>query len=343
MSMPHADRLTLLLEFGGRIVLAALTFNYFLDLPTDVWAINLSLVVAGLVGYLLIQSILLGYALFSRVVFGRAAGWAAPVAALVDAGAIFCVLVSDPWTAPPTLLLLLIAVLNIGLRQKPVILAGAAIGAGLVVATALTVRAEHYAQPATYDIVWLLVFSTACVLYCALLAFRQRALQADIERFADQDMETQLLNRRGFNNAAAYLVPLHQRMQLPLTILVASLDTPSAQPLERSTLAKAVREIGHLTRARARRSDVIARLADDEIIFMLFDTPLVGGETLARAMLAGFNDWAARHHVEVRMTFGMVDVPEASTAIDQLIARARHSIQRAQKHPSSPGIVTAAL
>ncbi len=343
MSMPHPDRLTLLLEFGGRVVFAALTFKYFLELPTDLWAINLSLVVAGLVGYLLIQSILLGYALFSRVVFGRPAGWAAPVAALVDAGAILGVLVSDPWTAPPTMLLLLIAVLNIGLRQKPLILAGAAIGAGVVVAAALNMRAEHYAQPATYDIVWLLVFSAACVVYCALLAFRQRTLQADSARFADQDMETQLLNRRGFNNAAAYLVPLHQRMQLPLSILVASLDTPSAQPLENSVRAKAVREIGHLTRRRARRSDVIARLSDDEIIFMLFDTSLAGGETLAKAMLAGFNDWAAHQHVAARITFGMVDVPETAVAIDQLIARARHSIQRAQKHPSAPGIVTASL
>ena len=123
--------------------------------------------------------------------------------------------------------------------------------------------------------------------------------------------------------------------------MLASLDSAQATPLDARTLGKAVRQFGHAVRHRARRSDVVARLSGDEFLLMLFDTPLAGSETLARALLADFRQRAEAAGIEARLTFGMVATPVDPVAVDQLIGRARSAVQRAQKHPSAPSVVTA--
>ena len=214
------------------------------------------------------------------------------------------------------------------------------VASALIVGT-LALREQTLGDVPSYALEFLLAFMLACLVYYALQAFRRSVLESQAAQFADQDIETQLLNRRGFDNAARYLVPLHQRTQLPLVIVLASLDTRNAQPLEMKLLSKAVRQVGHVVRQRARRSDVVARLSEDEFVFMLFDTPMAGAESLARSLLDRFNAWSGQQGVDVRLTFGLVNTPEDTVAIDQLIARARSAVERAQKHPSSPAVVTA--
>ncbi|MFZ5757734.1 MAG: GGDEF domain-containing protein [Pseudomonadota bacterium] len=330
------DQPTLALEFAARVLFAIATFVYFVDMPVDLWRVNLSLTVAGLVAYLMAQS-----ALFGRALFGRPAAWVPVLAAAIDGLAVFGALVSDPFDMPASLLLVLIATLNIGLRHGWLGFAGAALAAGGIVTGALLLRDAAGNDTTAHGLDFLLVFLLACLLYFALQAFRRNTLAEQAARFADQDQETQLLNRRGFDNAASYLLPLHLRTQLPLVIMLASLDTRSGQLLEARPRAAAVRQIGHVVRQRARRSDVVARLSDDEFVFMLFDTPLAGSEKLARALLERFDSWAQTQKIDVRLTFGMIITPEDPVAVDQLIARARNSVQRAQKHPSSPPVVTA--
>ena len=336
MSLANSDRLSLALELCGRVLFAVLAFSYFLGIPAALWTINLPVAIAALVVYLAVQA-----ALFSRELLGRAAGWIVPAAALADAAAVLGAVVSDPYPVPPALLLVLIAALNLGLRQGWMTFVTAVAGAGIVVGATLGLREQMFGEVATWEFQFELAFMLVCLVYFALQAFRRSAVHAHAARFADQDLDTQLLNRRGFDNAARYLMPLHQRTQLPLVIMLACIDTRAAQPLDAKALAKAVRQVGHMVRQRARRSDVIARLSEDEFVFMLFDTSLAGGETLARSLLERFDAWAVQESLDARVTFGMINTPEDPVAIDQLIARARSSVQRAQKHPSAPGVVTA--
>lgn len=336
MSTPNRDRFTLGLEFAGRVLFAALAFAYFQGMPDELWQPVTPLLFGGLVAYLVAQGVLLG-----RALAGRDAWWLPVTAALADFAAVLGVVVSDPFPAPPSLVLLLIVSLNLGMRQGLAAFAGALAGAAISVAIALQLRDSLFGVGSSYGLTYLLVFMLLCLLYFALLAFRRSALAERATRFADQDLETQLLNRRGFDSAARYLVPLHQRTQLPLVVLLASLDTRASRPLDAALLARAVREFGHAVRSRARRSDVVARLSDDEFVFMLFDTPPAGGEALARALVERLGAWSTQQGVDVRLTFGMINMPEEPVAIDQLIARARGALQRAQKHPSSPGVVTA--
>ncbi|MFZ5722451.1 MAG: GGDEF domain-containing protein [Pseudomonadota bacterium] len=335
------DHLTLALEFGARLLFAVAVFAFFVAMPVDGWNGNLPLMVATLVGYLVAQSLLFARALYGRVL-ATSEGWWVPVAAtLIDAAAIAGALASDPFELPPTLLLALVATLNGGLRQGLYGFLGAAAAVAVAVTAAFALRGWQVPVPVAHGIDYLLVFMALCLLYCALLAWRRSTLVAEAAQHADQDIETQLLNRRGFDNASQYLVPLQQRTQLPLVIMLASLDRRGAEPLTAKQRAAAVRQVGHVVRLRARRSDVVARLSDDEFVFMLFDTPPAGAETLARAMFELFDAWARANAPETRVTFGMIAMPEDPVAIDQLIARARSSVLRAQKHPSSPPVVTA--
>lgn len=336
MSLAIFDRPSLYLELGGRVLFALLAFTYFLGIPAELWAINLPVTVAGLILYLGAQA-----ALFTRQLRGRNIGWIVPAAALTDAVAVLGAVACDPYPVPPSLLLVLIAALNLGLRQSRLTFVAAVAGAGVLMATTPGLRAQLQGEVAAREFLFALAFILACLVYFALQAWRRHALQTQAAHCAEQDVETQLLNRRGFESAARFLVPLLQRTQSPLVVMLASLDTQTAKPLAARTLASAVRRVAHLVRQRARRSDVVARLSEDEFLFMLFDTPLAGGETLARALLEDFNAWAAQQTLDARITFAMIVTPEGPVAIDQLIARARHAVQRAQKHPSSPGVVTA--
>lgn len=339
--MNSRDRYTLTLELGARILFAVVTFAYFIDLPVHGWTGNLPVMVAGMVGYLLAQSLLYARALYGRMLSGDADAWIPVATVAVDAVALYGILVSDPYAVPPSLLLVLVAALNLGLRHGWTGFLGAVAGGSAVIAAAFASRGWYMATSPAYALDYLLTFMLLGLGYFALLAYRRSTIAAEAARYADQDIETQLLNRRGFDNAARYLVPLHQRTQLPLVIMLASLDQRSAQPLGVKARAAAVRQVGHVVRLRARRSDVVARLSDDEFVFMLFDTPPAGAETLARSMLERFDAWARSQDNDVRLTFGMITMPEDLVAIDQLIARARSSVLRAQKHPSSPSVVTA--
>lgn len=336
MSSHVPDRVSLVVEFVARAAFAALAFAYFLGMPDSDQALDLPLAIAGLVVYLVVQASILAHRLLAR---GNA--WLGAVGALADFAAVLGALVSDPFPAPPTLVLVLVVALNAGLRQGWIAGASALGGSVLLVVAALGLREQWQGGAASYGLVYLLAFMAGCALYFAVLSWRRSAVDREAARFADIDVETQLLNRRGFDSASRYLVPLHHRTQMPLVVMLASLDTRDARPLDARVLAKAVRKLGEGVRTRARRSDVVARLSDDEFVFMLFDTPLAGSETLARGLLEHFNGWTAQEGVDARVTFGMVNTPVDPVAVDQLIGRARSAVQRAQKHPSSPGVVTA--
>lgn len=332
-----ADRPALAIALAGRLLFAFIALAYFVQLPSGPaagWGFDPVAAVAGLVLYLLAQ-----LACFVQARSARVAAWAAPVAVLADALAAFACLASDPSPLPPTLALVLVAALHPGLQGGWMRAAGAIGGAMAVTAGALLFREQELGVRVAQDGLFMMAALLACLAVFVALALRRDQLQKQAARYAD--METQLLNRRGFDNAARYLVPLHQRTQLPLVIVLVSLDSKSAAPLDGSTLAQAVKQIGFVVRQRARRSDVIARLSPDEFIFMLFDTPMSGAETLARALVENFNAWLARDGVDARATFGLVNMPEEPVAIEQLVARARSAVQRAQKHPSSPAVVTA--
>lgn len=336
MSPSQNDPVALALEFGGRALFAALTFAYFLGMPPEALVVDLPLLVAALVAYLVAQGSLLAHTLIARP-----SPWPLLAGVLVDAAAILGVLATDPLPAPPTVLLVLVAVLNIGLRLGPLAFVAAIAGAGALLLGAFQLRGHWQGPVAGWGLGWLLAYMLACLPYLALVSWRRNAQLEQASRHPDIDPETQLLNRRGFDNAARYLVPLHHRTQLPLVVMLASLDRRDATPLEARTLARAVRQFGHAIRHRARRSDVVARLSADEFLVLLFDTPPAGAETLARALLADFDQRLAAAGIEARATFGMVSMPMDPMAVDQLIARARSAVQRAQKHPSSPPVVSA--
>lgn len=337
MTTNHSDRVSLLLEFCGRVAFATLAFVYFYDMPDAASVLDLSLTVIALACYLVAQGALLAHRLFTRP-----ASWQAPLAALLDFGAVLAVVVADPFPAPPSLLLVLVAALNAGMGRGWVAGASALAAGTLVVTAALSLRGLSEDAGAAHGMAFLIAFMLACILYFALVTIRRSLVEANAAQFPEIDPETRLLNRRGFENAARYLVPLHHRTQLPLIIMLASLDSRDASRLDVRLLEKAVRTFGQAVRLRSRRSDVIARLTEDEFVFMLFDTPPTGGEVLARSLLEHFNQWATTEGNHPRLTVGMVTMPVEPMAVDQLIARARAVVQRAQKHPSSPGVVTAA-
>lgn len=324
-------------EYAGRLVFAVLAFLYILGpggihaTMQPVWS------VAALAAYLIIQT--LWFARRTILLHRRPAWDLLPLA--IDLGAVLVVIVLDPHPVPPTVVLMLMVALNAGLRRNWRHFLGAALASGACVALALQLREPPPAIADHHALTWLILFSLACLTYFVLLALRRQNLLAHAARFADIDPETQLLNRRGFDSAARYLVPLHQRTRLPLVFMLASVHTGEADRPALAIETAALQQVADNIRNRARRSDVAARLPGNELALMLFDTPLSGAETLARILGERFQAWAATTNPRVRITFAMIAMPEEPVAIDQLLGRARGALERARRHPSSPLVVTA--
>jgi diguanylate cyclase (GGDEF)-like protein len=337
MTAPNQDTPIAVVEYAGRIAFALLAFLYIEGLAATPWAAGTALPAAALAGYLVVQTLLFA----SRARLLRRAPALDLLAPGLDLLAVMAVVVLDPYPAPPTLLLMLMVALNAGLRRNWLHFLGAALAAGACTGVALQLRAMPAAAADQHALTWLLLFSLACLVYFVLLALRRQNLLAHAARYADIDADTQLLNRRGFDSAARYLVPLHQRTRLPLVLMLASVHTREADLLPYDTERDALRQLADGIRERARRSDVAARLEGNEVVLMLFDTPLSGGETLARALGERFHAWAAQAAPDAHVTLAMIAMPEEPVAIDQLLARARSALDRASRHPSTPLVVTA--
>lgn len=248
------DNALTLVRSLARLVFSSLTFVYLYQggLDAGSW-----LAVLVLAGYIVLHAMLVWRGGLPAEIGGVA----------LDVSAIALSVWLDPSPMPPTLLLFLVLILSGGLLHGPmrfnVLLALSA------AAVALLISLGERRLGADISAMWFAgTIMLACALYAGILLYRNQA-HARLAREATwRDPQTGLISHQALLSTAGWLVPLHDRLAAPLTLVLVQ-ASDKGLPVLAERLSQ-----------RLRRSDVAARYGDDILALILPCTTVTAAENL---------------------------------------------------------------
>lgn len=251
------------LQLSARALFALLVAVYFIALPALRLPLHGALTSALIVGYLLVQALLC-----FRPFTGSTL-----IASLFDVVALGLLLLLDPGEPPPTLALLIVAVLSTGLvNGLPRFLSSLGM-AVVVLVIVLPLRWQQPDAPPAVSTLFLLAVLTAGALYFALLLYRNKVLIRMAQEATWQDPQTGLISRAALIHTAGWLLPLHERLSSPLTAVMLRPQDEAGLP----SLANGLNQ-------RLRRSDIGARAREDALVILLPDTDIANAERVITSL-----------------------------------------------------------
>ena len=130
---------------------------------------------------------------------------------------------------------------------------------------------------------------------------------AELQRLAQCDPLTGLLNRRGFESQLHFALALARRSQRPLSMLSVDIDLfKSINDRHGHDMGDAVLcHVAYLLSARLRESDVLARMGGEEFMVLLPDTSPEAAMELARQLCAMVAEKPMRHGAIVTISIGV--------------------------------------
>lgn len=214
------------------------------------------------------------------------------------------VMLLDAGSPPPTMALLFVAVLSNGLlhglKRFLVMLAAAEV----MLAIVLPIRLSYAPTPDSSASLFLVAALSICMLYFGLMIWRNQVLARAALEATWRDPDTDFISREALVSTAGWLVPLHDRISSPLTLVLI-------QHGELPQLADQVAQ-------RIRRSDVAARYDESQLALLLPCTATAAAEQL-------LHDLRDRHPglraALMTLADGDVALEQALTHLEQSMAR----------------------
>lgn len=223
---------------------------------------------------------------------------------LLTLGIVLLLDVGDP---PPTMALLFIAVLSNGLLhgiKRFLIMLG---GAAVVLAFILPIRFSQSAMHTVSANLFLVAALSACMLYFALMIWRNQALSRSALEATWRDPATDFISREALISTAGWLVPLHDRISSPLTLALVHHE-------DLSLLSDRIAQ-------RIRRSDVAARYDEEHIALLLPCTATAAAEQL-------LNDLRDKHP---GMRAAVMTLTDAQAALEPALSHLHTAMARTQE------------
>ncbi|MGB1465739.1 MAG: GGDEF domain-containing protein [Alcanivorax nanhaiticus] len=220
------------------------------------------------------------------------------------------VMLLDAGSPPPTMALLFVAVLSNGLlhglKRFLIMLAGAEI----VLAFVLPIRLSYASTPDSSASLFLMAALSICMLYFGLMIWRNQVLARAALEATWRDPDTDFISREALVSTAGWLVPLHDRISSPLTLVLIQHD-------ELPRLSDQVAQ-------RIRRSDVAARYDATQLALLLPCTATAAAEQL-------LNDLRDRHP---GMRAALMTLSDGDIALEQALAHLEQTMARTTEDDS---------
>jgi len=303
-------------QFVLRMMLSALTLVYFIFLPIPLFILNLYFVYVSFSIYIFfhivwwIQFRKKGIS-FNKI---RLANWVD----LITAG---MAVVIDPNIIPPTVVLILIAVLGNGIQhglQNFIIVSKNAVYVCLI---SIPFHFLICQQWPSYNFYFLFIYLISCGHYASFLFKRIELMKEDAEEQAQRDELTGLMNRRAFLKSAQYLISLHNRTQFPLVFIFADLDgfKKINDSLGHAVGDQVLKIFGEISAQNFRKSDIAARYGGDEFVFILADSSLENAQTVIHRLEAQFLEWMTTLNIHVGISYGIRVVKNEKADLDNIM------------------------
>lgn len=283
-----------LMQYLARALFALLAVAYFHNTDQFYFALPQATPWVIFFAYVAIQLALLFWRPANGDVFASA----------LDLLTLGIVMLLDTGNPPPTMALLFVAVLSNGLlhglKRFLIMLAGAEV----VLAIVLPIRLSYASSPDSSASLFLMAAMSICMLYFGLMIWRNQVLARAALEATWRDPDTDFISREALVSTAGWLVPLHDRISSPLTLVLIRHD--------------ALPQLSDQVAQRIRRSDVAARYDDTQLALLLPCTATAAAEQL-------LNDLRDRHP---GMRAALMTLSDGDVALEQALAHLEHSMAR---------------
>lgn len=214
------------------------------------------------------------------------------------------VMLLDAGSPPPTMALLFVAVLSNGLLHGLKRFLVMLLAAEVMLAIVLPIRLSYASTPDSSASLFLVAALSACMLYFGLMIWRNQVLARAALEATWRDPDTDFISREALVSTAGWLVPLHDRISSPLTLVLV-------QHGELPRLSDQVAQ-------RIRRSDVAARYDDTQLALLLPCTATAAAEQL-------LNDLRDRHP---GLRAALMTLSDGDVALEQALNHLEQSMAR---------------
>jgi diguanylate cyclase (GGDEF)-like protein len=239
----------------------------------------------------------------------------------------------DPYSIPPTLMLILIIVLGNGIQHglKNFIVTSK----NAVITCSISIPLHFYlsGQWPPYGLYFCIVFIFICVHYAYYLQQRIENLKTQAENLSQLDELTGVMNRRAFIKSAEYLLSLRARNQIPLVFVFADLDGFKNVNDKHGHAAGdlVLKTLSMMAIQNLRKTDIVARYGGDEFVFILTNSDLENAMMVMDRLEAQFINWAGIHNIGVGLSFGIKDLTESEKKLDEIMHAADERLYQAKR------------
>ena len=265
------------------------------------------------------------------------------VASWVDLVCASMALLNDSFPVPPTACLVFMVVLGNGVQHGLHVFVELLVGSIMVCAAVLPIRQLTIGGPPPYNFVFLLLFLVTGLHYAYMLITRVEEVKDEAVRQSARDALTGMLNREAFSKVANYLLSLHMRTELPLTVMFADMDKfkDVNDQWGHAVGDDALKQFARIVGNSCRETDVSGRYGGDEFVFMLVDTGAEQAQSLAHRLRREFSEWARKRNLAVSISFGVAPVPAKCMEIGEILREADLALYDAKQDESCQGVAMA--
>ncbi len=319
-------------QFVLRMLLSALTLVYFIFLPIPLFIFNLYFVYISFIIFIIFH--IIWWIQFRKKGISnqkiRLANWVD----LITAGT---AVIIDPNTIPPTMALILTAVMGNGIQhglQNFIIVSKNAIYVCLI---SLPLHFLVCQQWPPYSFYFLFLYLISCGHYSSFLFQQIELVKKNAEEQAQRDELTGLMNRRAFIKSAQYLVSLHNRIRLPLVFIFADLDgfKKVNDSLGHAVGDQVLKFFGEISALNFRKTDVAARYGGDEFVVIMPQESPEKVAALAEKICKKVAETPLvfeLHTISTTVSLGVATItPQPSVEKEVLIASADTALYAAKK------------
>lgn len=253
---------------------------------------------------------------------------------VVDAIGVLTVLLNDPATIPPTILLVPGA-LALAAAQHRCQSYGGLFGTILAVMVGvLSLRQEIMHLPFNLGFFSLVIFAVAGSSALGIVVAHMERLRLRTARITRIDPLTGLGNRWTFYEAAKYLLPYHHRNLTPMVVMFAEIEVTKRKGRK---VTKAIndfllKQFASIADQRLRASDVAVHYGGNEFAFLLVDTTTKDAENIAFDLQQQFSNWAKQKDLPAYAHIGLAVVPHRPVALDQILISINAALFRARQY-----------
>ena len=161
-------------------------------------------------------------------------------------------------------------------------------------------------------------------------------MRDELSRLVGTDSLTGLCSRRRFFESATAEFIRYRRYGRPVVFLMADLDLFKRinDTYGHDIGDEVLKEFASVLRAASRQSDVAGRIGGEEFAMMLPETPLGGGEEVARRIVAACRDLdipTAAGHVKFSCSVGVTEATAVDVTIEEVMKRADRALYDAKR------------